>query len=145
MSEKDNTHLAEQAISALNAHDLNRYVKLLDNSYIGESELAQNPLRGPDAARQMLEGYLTAFPDLHLEVEQIIASGDHVVARVRVTGTQKGNFMGIPPTNKTIQIQSCNVVEVKNGKVVRSRVYTDNAKLFQQLGVLSLPRTQAAG
>jgi steroid delta-isomerase-like uncharacterized protein len=145
MSEKDNLHLAEQAIAALNARDLDRYLKLLDNSYVGESELAPNQPHGPDAARQMLEGYFKAFPDLHFETEQILTSGDHLVTRVRMTGTHKGNFMGVAPTNKTIHIQACNVSEVRNGKIVRSRIYSDNAKLFQQLGVLSIPKTQAAG
>jgi steroid delta-isomerase-like uncharacterized protein len=145
MPEKDNLHLAEQAIAALNARDLDRYGKLLDNSYIGESEWTPNPLHGPDAARQMLDGYFRAFPDLHFETEQIISSGDYIVARVRLTGTQKGSFMGIPATNKTINIQSCHVSEVRNGKMIRSRTYSDNAKMLQQLGVLSIPRTQAAG
>ena len=145
MSDKDNIHLAEQALAALNARDLDRYVKMLDNSYVGETEMMPNQLRGPDAARQMLETYFKAFPDLHFETEQILASGDYVVCRIRLTGTQKGNFMGIPPTNKTINIQACNVVEMRNGKVVRTRIYSDNAKLFQQLGVLSIPRSQAAG
>jgi len=144
MSEKENTQLAEQAISALNAHDLDRYVKLLDNSYVGESELA-NQVRGPEAVRQMLEGYFKAFPDLHFETEQVLTSGDYIVARVRLSGTHQGNFMGIAPTRKTINIQSCNVVQVRNGKVIRSRVYSDNARLFEQLGVLSIPRAQAAG
>lgn len=145
MSEKDNVHMAEQALAALNARDLDRYLKLLDNSYVGESELMPNQLHGPDAARQMMESYFKAFPDLHFETEQILTSGDYVVTRVRLTGTHKGNFMGIAPTNKTINIQGCNVVEVRNGKAVRSRIYSDNAKLFQQIGVLSIPKTQAAG
>jgi hypothetical protein len=50
MSEKDNLHLAEQAIAALNARDLDRYVKLIDNSYVGESELA--PSATPRARRR---------------------------------------------------------------------------------------------
>jgi steroid delta-isomerase-like uncharacterized protein len=145
MPEKDNLHLAEQALSALNARDLDRYVKLLDNSYLGESELSPNPLHGPEAARHMLEGYFKAFPDLHFDTEQVLTNGDYLVTRVRLTGTHKGNFMGIAPTNKTINIQSCNVSEVRNGKIIRSRIYSDNAKLFQQLGVLSIPKTQAAG
>jgi len=145
MSEKDNLHLAEQAIAALNARDLDRYLKLLDNAYIGESELSPHQLQGPDAARQMLEGYFKAFPDLHFETEQVLTSGDYIVVRARMSGTHKGNFMGIAPTNKTIQSHGCNVIEVRNGKIVRNRLYSDNAKLFQQLGVLSMPKTQAAG
>jgi len=59
----------------------------------------------------------------------------HVVARLRLTGTHKGAFAGVAPTNKSISWQACNVVELRNGKAIRSRVYADNASMFRQLGV----------
>ena len=145
MSEKENIQFAEQAIAALNAHDIERYLKLIDDSYVGESETMPGPIRGREGARKAIDMLLKAFPDLRLEVEQILASGDHVVTRVRLTGTHKGNFAGIAPTNKSVSWHACNVVEVKNGKAIRSRVYAENASLFQQLGVFSLPKAKAAG
>ena len=92
-----------------------------------------------------MEGLFKAFPDLRIEVEQIIASGDSVVTRLRVTGTHEGNFAWIAPTGKSIAMQACSVVEVRNGKAVRGRLYADNASLFQQLGVLVLPKAVSAG
>jgi steroid delta-isomerase-like uncharacterized protein len=145
MTEKENIQLAEQQIAALNARDLEQYLSRIDDSYVGESELAPGPIRGREGVRQNIEMILKAFPDLRIEIEQTIASGDHVVARVRATGTHKGNFRGIAPTNKSIVLHGCNVVEVRNGKAVRGRMYGDNASLFQQLGVLSLPQAKAAG
>ena len=146
MAEKENIQLVEQMIAALNARDLDRYTKSIDDSYVGESEMVPGQVRGPHGARQALENMLlNAFPDLQIEVEQILASGNHVVARARLTGTHKGNYAGVAPTNKKITWHGCNVVEIRNGKVIRSRVYADNASVFQQLGVLSLPRTTAAG
>jgi predicted ester cyclase len=85
-----------------------------------------------------------AFPDLRWEVEQILASGDFVVVRSRITGTHKGNFLGIAATNRPVNSHGCNIVELRNGKAVRSRTYSDNATLFQQLGVLALPKAAAA-
>ena len=145
MAEKDNIQLAEKQIAALNARDLDQYMGRIDDSYVGESEIAPGPIRGRDGARKSLEMLFEAFPDLRLEVEQIIASGDHVVVRVRVTGTHKGNFAGIAPTNKSVSWRGCNVVELRNGKAIRGRLYADHANLFQQLGVLSLPKAKAAG
>jgi steroid delta-isomerase-like uncharacterized protein len=144
MSEKENIQLAEQAIAALNARDLDRYLQRIDESYIGESETAPGPIRGPEGVRQTLNNLLTGFPDLRLEIEQILASGDHVVTRVRLNGTHRGNFAGIAPTNKSVSWRGCTVSEVRNGKVIRSRVYADNATLFQQIGALSLPRAATA-
>src|SRR5215471_19185513 len=145
MAEKENIRLAEQQIAALNARDLDQYLSRFDDSYEGQSELAPGPIRGREGVRQNIEMILNGFPDLRIEIEQTIASGDHVVAQVRATGTHKGAFAGIAPTNKSFVIQGCSVVEVRNGKAVRGRVYGDNASLFQQLGVLLLPRPKAAG
>jgi steroid delta-isomerase-like uncharacterized protein len=145
VSEKENLRLAEEAVAALNAHDIDRYVQLLDDSYVGESEMEPEPVRGRAGARQRLERIFGTFPDLRIEPEQTLASGDFVVGRGRLTGTHKGSFAGIAPTNKSVSWSTCNVVEVRNGKVIRSRLYADNASLLQQLGALSLPRPAAAG
>ena len=145
MSEKENIQIAEKQIAALNARDLDQYLSRIDPSYVGESETSPGPIRGPEGARQAISMLFAAFPDLRIEADQILASGDHVVARLRLSGTHKGNFAGIAPTNKSVSWQGCNVVEMRNGKAIRSRVYADNASLFQQLGILSLPKAQAAG
>ena len=144
-SEKQNVQFAEQQIAALNARDIDRYLQGIDDSFVGEAELPPSPIHGREEVRQALGIALTAFSDLRLEVEQILASGDFVVARLRFTGTHTGNFRGIAPTNKTVSWRSCNVVEIRNGKAIRSRVYSDNASLLQQLGVLSLPKATVAG
>ena len=145
MAEKDNILFSEQQIAALNARDLDRYLSRIDDSYIGQSETAPGPIRGREGVRQNLEGLIKAFPDLRVEVEQIIASGDSVVTRMRATGTHEGSFAGIAPTGKSISMQACSVVEIRNGKAVRGRLYADNVTLFQQLGVLALPRATSAG
>jgi hypothetical protein len=88
---------------------------------------------------------LKAFPDMRVEADQILASGDHVAARLRMTGTHKGNFAGVAPTNKSVSWGSCSVVQIRDGKAIRSRIYADYASVFQQLGVLSLPKTATAG
>ena len=145
MAESNNIQLAQEQIAALNARDIDRYLQRIDDAYVGESETMPGPIHGPEGARQALNVMFTAFPDLRIEVEQLLASGDHVVAQLRLTGTHKGTFAGVAPTNKSVSWRSCNVVEVRNGKAIRSRIYSDNATLFEQLGVLSLPRAKAAG
>jgi steroid delta-isomerase-like uncharacterized protein len=144
MSESENIHLAHQQIAALNARDLERYLQRIDDSYVGESETLPGPVHGPEGVRQMLNMIFTAFPDLKFEVEQILASGDHVIARLRITGTQKGNFAGIAPTNKHVSWQACNIVELRNGKAIRGKIYSDNLSLFRQLGVIAPPKATSA-
>ena len=144
MADKDSIHFAEQQIAALNAHDIEGYLSRIDDSYVGHSETAPGPIRGREGVRQNLEMILRGFPDVRVEVEQIIASGDSVVVRTRTTGTHKGSFAGISPTNKSIVVQGCNVYEIRNGKAIQGRLYSDTATLLQQLGVLSLPKATAA-
>jgi steroid delta-isomerase-like uncharacterized protein len=143
MTEKDHVKLAKAALAAINAHDIDGYLKNIDDSFVGESETL-GTIHGRDGARQMLTTMFQAFPDLHIEVEQIIVSGDHVVSRALLTGTHKGSFAGVPATNKKVSWRSCNVVEVKNGKAVRSRIYADNVSLMRQLGVLPVPKATTA-
>ena len=145
MAEKDNIEYAKQQIAALNARDLDGYLSRIDESYVGHSETRPEPIRGIEGVRQYIQSLLIAFPDLMIEAEQVIASGDTVVVRMRATGTHRGSYVGIAPTNKSIVIEACSVTELKNGKSIRSRMYADNVKLLQQLGVLSLPRATAAG
>jgi steroid delta-isomerase-like uncharacterized protein len=145
MAEKDNLQHAKEAIAAINAHDINTYLKHIDESYVGESETVPGPIHGHAGVRQMLTTMFQAFPDFHLEVEEIIASGDHVVNRVVVSGTHKGDFAGIAPTNKKATWHACNVVEIRNGKAIRSRIYADNLSLMRQLGVLPMPKASTAG
>ena len=145
MAEKDNIEYAKQQIAALNARDIDGYLSRIDESYVGYSETRPEPIRGVEGVRQYIQSLLIAFPDLKIETEQVIASGETVVTRMRATGTHRGSYVGIAPTNKSIVIEACSVTEIKNGKTIHSRMYADNVKLLQQFGVLSLPRATAAG
>jgi steroid delta-isomerase-like uncharacterized protein len=142
MTEQDHVKLAKAALAAINAHDVDAYLKNIHESFVGESE-ALGTVHGRDGARQMMTTLLQAFPDLHIEIEQIISSGNHVVTRGQLTGTHKGTFAGVPATNKKVKWHSCNVIEVKNGKAISSRIHADNVSLMRQLGVLPVPKAAA--
>jgi steroid delta-isomerase-like uncharacterized protein len=144
MSEQENIRLAEQQIALLNARDLDRYLQRIDESYVGESEITPEPIRGPAGVRRMLDMVFAAFPDVRLEPEEIIATGNHVVSRLRITATHQGNYLGVAPTNRKVSWRACNVVELRDGKAIRGRLYADNASLLQQLGAISLPRAASA-
>ena len=135
MSEKDNVRLMDEAFSAMNAHDLDRYVSNHDDSYVWESDAFPTPVRGREGVKQTLQMYFNAFPDLHFERQQIIAGGDSVVVRWEATGTHKGDFNGIPPTNKRVTSRGCTVSEIRNGRFVKASTYMDQLTLLRQLGL----------
>lgn len=135
MSETENRQMIKEAFEALNAHDLNRYVKQLAESYVWEADISPTPIRGPEGAKQAVAVYFKAFPDLHFETDQVIVSGDSTVVRWRATGTHKAEFNGIAPTNRQVNLRGCMVTEIKNGQVVKSASYSDRLALLEQLGV----------
>ncbi|MGH8917732.1 MAG: ester cyclase [Actinomycetes bacterium] len=77
----------------------------------------------------------TGFPDIHCDVDHLIAEGDEVAWSVRATGTHTGEFMGIPPTGNTADFDSLNIGEFRNGRAYRHRVMMDLTKMMGQLGV----------
>jgi steroid delta-isomerase-like uncharacterized protein len=135
MSEATNRRLVQESFAALNAHDLDRYSQDLDDSYISESDAFRGPVRGKEAAKELIATYFRAFPDLRFDVEQIIASGDYVVSRWRSKGVHKGEFNGLPSTNKPVSLKGCTVSEIRNGRIVKSSIYFDQLLMLQQLGI----------
>ena len=78
-----------------------------------------------------------AFPDLSMAVEDLIADGDKTVARVRLTGTHRGDFMGIPPTGAAGDIQLIDIMRFdSSGKVSEHWGVADMLSWMQQLGVI---------
>lgn len=81
---------------------------------------------------------LHAFPDLSMRVEDLIADGDKAVARVRVTGTHRGDFMGIPSTGATGDIQLIDIMRFDaDGQVCEHWGVADMLSLMEQLGVVT--------
>ena len=136
MPERDNVKVVRQVFDAWNAHDPERYVKLLDEKYVIESDTIPQSLSGREASRQFFLVYVRAFPDLRFEISQIVASGDCVATRWTATGTHRAELMGIPPTNRKTVTRGCSVGQYKDGKAIHDWIYWDTGNLLRQLGVL---------
>ncbi|MDP6549503.1 MAG: ester cyclase [Dehalococcoidia bacterium] len=80
--------------------------------------------------------FFSAFPDLHVEIEDLIAEGDRVVGRLKTTGTHQGDLMGIAPTGKQIDLMEIHIVRYAGGKVVEHWGMEDHMSMMQQLGVI---------
>ena len=94
---------------------------------------------GIEGAKQTLTMYLTAFPDLHFTVEDLLAEGDKVVARITMRGTQQGALMGIPPTGKQVMVTAIDINRIVGDKSVEHWLQMDTLGLLQQLGVVPMP------
>lgn len=91
---------------------------------------------GPDGLRQFVQIYRGAFPDVQISVNDQIADGDKVVTRWTATGTQKGQLMGIAPTNKHATVTGVDIARYQDGKVAEAWASYDMFGLLQQLGVV---------
>lgn len=95
---------------------------------------------GKDGVMQMFRMYRTAFPDLRMDAEDVLVSGDKVVARVRATGTQQGELMGLPATGKSVDVQLIDIIRFGEDGLAREHwgVF-DALGMMQQLGAVPVP------
>ena len=106
-------------------------------SFVNHSA-AQLGMAGGDLEHvtQFVSMVMQAFPDLHYTVEDLVAEGDQIAARLTLSGTQQGAFMGIPPTGKHVTISDIEIFRISGGKAVVCWVQADYLGLLQQLGVV---------
>ena len=83
--------------------------------------------------------FRSAFPDLTSKIDVLMAEGDLVAGRMTTSGTQRGEFMGIPPTNKSFTMTEVHIVRIANGKAVEHWGNSDDMSMMQQLGVIPEP------
>jgi steroid delta-isomerase-like uncharacterized protein len=93
--------------------------------------------RGPESEKKRATLYRTAFPDVRLTIEDIIAEGETVTARWSCKGTHKGDLSGIAATGKQFTISGISVTRFASVKMVDAWVNWDALGLMQQLGVVA--------
>lgn len=93
-------------------------------------------LTGAEVLKHVWATLLAAFPDLHLTVEDMIAEGDKVVVRNTVTGTHRGEYLGLPPTGKSVTYNEIFIFRFVNGRVVETWGVVDVLSQMKQLGMI---------
>ena len=134
MAEQNTVQIVKRMFDAWNAHDVDAFAGELDAATVWESESLPASLTGHDGARELLRVWHAALPDLRLDIQHIVAGGENVVVRFRLTGTHKGAFMGVPPTGKTVRVPYMDVWRIADGRIVENWVQLDMMALTQQLG-----------
>jgi predicted ester cyclase len=106
-----------------NNHNLEKASEFMDGDFLAESI---------DHVRQ----FLAAFPDAQVTIEDLIAEGDKVVARLRASATNTGPFAGQPPTGRQVEIRSIRIYQIANQKFVDTWAIQDRLGLMEQLGLV---------
>ena len=92
--------------------------------------------RGPEGTRGLANMLRTAFPDLHFEIEELIAEDDTVAGRLSMSGTHEGPLMGMHPTGHSMRQDHMHFVRFRDGKAVEHWGVRDDLSMMQQLGVV---------
>lgn len=98
-----------------------------------------NPVSGDlnrDAFKQFISTYRGAFPDLRFRLDDILVAGDMGICRWSATGTQRGELMGIPPTNKTATVTGISIARITGDKQKETWVEWDALGMLRNMGVL---------
>jgi len=94
-----------------------------------------NVVPGPQGYIQFLTLLRNAFPDFHIETEDMIAEGNKVVSRGTITGTHKGDFLNIMASGNKLEFTYIDLWRMEEGKFVESWLIADMLKLLQQIEV----------
>jgi hypothetical protein len=119
------------------------FMAIIDETYATDivyHNAAGRDVRGLEDFKQWNSGLFDAFPDQHLTVDDLIVEGDKAVVRYTITGTHKGGFMGVLPTNKKVTMWVIEIDRFAGGKIVEGWDRFDTLGLMQQLGVIPVPK-----
>ena len=120
---------------AFNKGDLSVANETIATNYVYHGPMGME-YKGPEGFKQVVTMFRTAFPDLHITVEDMVAEGDKVVSYYTMTGTHKGELMGIAPTDKKVKFSGIVIVRWVGSKEVEARGVGDMLSMMQQLGVV---------
>ena len=109
--------------------------QLVSQSHALVSPDISGPTVGPATYKRELATFVAGFPDLRFTVEETICEKDKIMASWTLTGTHKGEFFGIAPTNKKVSIAGITIHQIADGKILDSQAIWDVIGLLQQLGV----------
>jgi steroid delta-isomerase-like uncharacterized protein len=139
MSATDPRAIVQRVYDALNRHDLDAFCGLFAEDFVDHGD--DPPTVGRDAMRQHIAPFLSAFPDLHTSLDQMIvdAANETISSRTTTTGTHQNELMGIPPTGRQIRVPGVDLARLSGGLIAERWGGLDTFSLLKQLGVIGAP------
>ncbi|MGZ6267614.1 MAG: ester cyclase [Candidatus Limnocylindrales bacterium] len=132
----DHAATARRLYDAINAGDIGGFAEHLATDFV-EHEVTPGLAPTKEGVQEFFRMQLAAFPNLHFQVEDVFASGAKVVARVKYTGTNKGDFMGMPATGKSVDVHLIDMFLFGDDGLVHEHWgVIDSLAMMQQLGAV---------
>lgn len=133
MSKEENKKAQEKFGEAINSGNLEKLREVVAQD-VKDHDPAPNQGPGPQGYIDFFTMMRNAFPDMQVEVEKMVADEDNVAFAYTLTGTHKGDFMGIDGTGTPIKIRGMQISRFKNGKMVERWGSSDELGILKQIG-----------
>ena len=134
--------LARMVLEAWNSQDLNIVDEVFADDGFYEDLFAGTKREGREAIKAGFAETHDAVPDFKAELTRIFSSGSMIACEWVMSGTQAGDYPGLPATGKSFSVRGASIAQVRGGKIVRWTDYYDGFAFLQQLGVVSLPSSE---
>jgi steroid delta-isomerase-like uncharacterized protein len=136
MSAQDNMATQERLANAVNTGHLDDLDEVFARNVV-DHDPAPGQARGPEGFKQFFSGLRRSFPDLHLAAEHVDTTDDDIALAYTITGTHKGDFLGVAPTGKRISVRGMQIARFEGGKIAERWGSSDELGILKQLGVMS--------
>ena len=131
---EQNKAVFQNMMSALNSKDLTTLESVGADDFV-DNDAMPGMATDREGMINMMHMFLGAFPDLNITVNHWVAEGDLVLGAMTTSGTQTGEFMGMPPSGKKFSMSEMHMARVANGKIVEHWGVGDHMSMMQQLGL----------
>jgi len=137
VSFEENKAIAERLFDAINNGALDELPQLVAPDVVDHNAVIFMQPEGPGGVEEGIRMLLQGFPDLHLTTQELIAEGDKVVARFTMSGTNTGNYRGLPaPTQQYFESEAIAILRIADSRVAELRGTADRLGMLTQLGIL---------
>lgn len=132
----DISDTTRRAYELINVGDIDGFGELMADDFVEHEETpGLAPTKG--GVLEFFRMYTAAFPDLRMDPEEVLVSGDKTVTRARATGTHQGELMGIPPTGKSVDVKLIDIMQFNDAGMIREHWgLVDMLSMMQQLGAI---------
>jgi len=138
MSQQDNIKLQQQFGEAVNSGNLSALRDIVAPGAV-DHDPAPDQGTGPEGFIKFFTMLRSAFPDLKIAVEHMVADEENVAFAYTVTGTHSGDFLGVPATGRQIKTRGMQITRFENGKQVERWGSSDELGILQQIGAAPKP------
>jgi steroid delta-isomerase-like uncharacterized protein len=136
-----NVATIKKAIEAVNQRDFAVLTEFIRPEFQRHDLAGALPeVSGTAGAADLVQLVLQAMPDLHIDLKQVIATGDRVAAHITVSGTHQGELFGVPGTGKRVEINGINLYRLVDGKIAETWQLSDVWGLMRQIDAATVPR-----